>query len=169
MKEPAKHLGSLVFRENPKPSDSEDILDIVRSSSFFSPEECGIAVELIEERWRMGEASGYFFLFAEKEERVIGYTCFGPIPGTRESYDLYWIAVHQDYRGAGLGKKLLDRSEELMTAKGCGRIYIETSCRELYTPTRQFYEKCGYRAEAILKDYYAPGDSKAIYLKELTR
>ena len=42
---------------------------------------------------------------------------------------------------------------------------IETSARELYRPTQRFYERCGYEAEARLKDFYAPGDSKIIYVK----
>ncbi len=167
MKKTAKNDEAVLFREDLKPSDCRDILHIVRSSGFFSAEECKIAVELFKERWQRGPVSGYFFLFAEREGRVIGYTCFGPIPGTLTSYDLYWIAVRQDCRHLGLGRVLLDRSERLMAGNGAGHVYAETSSRELYTPTRHFYEKCGYSAEAFVKDFYAPGDSKVIYSKNL--
>ena len=46
-------------------------------------------------------------------------------------------------------------------------MYVETSSRPIYRPTRQFYVKCGYTEDALLEDYYAPGDGKVIYRKKL--
>jgi hypothetical protein len=47
------------------------------------------------------------------------------------------------------------------------RIYIETSSQAKYAPTREFYRRCGYEPEAVLKDFYADGDDKLIYVKAL--
>jgi len=47
---------------------------------------------------------------------------------------------------------------------GC-RVYIETSTRGQYQPTRGFYDQAGYRLEAVLEDFYGPGDGKAVYVK----
>jgi len=44
---------------------------------------------------------------------------------------------------------------------------VDTSQRAEYASTRIFYENSGYRLEALLKDFYAPGDGKAIYCKVL--
>jgi hypothetical protein len=44
-------------------------------------------------------------------------------------------------------------------------VYIETSSRPPYAPTRAFYERCGYELEVVLKEFYGPGDGKAIYVK----
>ncbi|HLA27783.1 MAG TPA: GNAT family N-acetyltransferase [Syntrophales bacterium] len=156
---------SLSYREEVLLTDGDDIRAIVSSSGFFSCEEIGIAVELLEERLARGEASGYFFLFAEQEGRVVGYTCFGPIAGSRQSYDLYWIAVHDRLRRRGLGKDLLAKSEVIILRKGGKRIYIETSSRPQYETTLAFYMDCGYWKAALLEDFYAPGDGKIILLK----
>ena len=129
--------------------------------------EIDVAVELVEERLSKGESSGYYFVFAEQGGRVVGYTCFGPIPCTIASFDLYWIAVHDSCRGQGIGKALMRKSEELIAAMGGTRVYIETSFRAQYVPTRQFYFACGYQEAAVLADFYAPGDGKVIYLKVL--
>ena len=51
-----------------------------------------------------------------------------------------------------------------MRAAGGRRIYIETSTRPPYTPTRAFYQRCGCRLEVVLEDFYAAGDGKAIYV-----
>ena len=96
---------------------------------------------------------------------MIGYACFGPIPGTKESYDLYWIAVENEVRGSGLGKEILGKAEQGISELGGKRIYVETSSREQYEPTQAFYSKCGYEMEAVLKDFYSPGDDKIIYVK----
>ena len=155
----------ITWREEPVPSDAESVRDIVLSSGFFSAEEKEIAVELVRERLQKGLSSGYFFLFAEEQGRVTGYACFGPIPGTRDGYDLYWIAVMDEMRGLGTGKGILARAERKIRDSGGRRIYIETSSRERYRPTRAFYHKSGYVREAVLKDFYAPGDDKIIYVK----
>ena len=140
-------------------------MEIVRSTGFFTDEELDIAAELVDERLLKGTASGYYFLFLEIEKKLTGYSCYGPIPGTRNSFDLYWIAVKNESRGMGLGKLILEMSEQKIASVNGVNIYIETSSRDLYLPTRKFYEVCGYRAEAILKDFYAPGDDKIVYVK----
>ena len=158
----------LNWREEPLSSDVESIEKIVGSTDFFSLEERSIAVELVEERLLKGVSSGYHFLFAEEQGNLIGYACFGPIPGTRYSFDLYWVAVRNDQRGFGLGKAILGKAEQKIGALGGKKIYVETSSRDQYKPTQAFYVTCGYEKEAVLKDYYSLGDDKIIFVKTVS-
>jgi ribosomal protein S18 acetylase RimI-like enzyme len=158
---------NITWREEPRLADRRQVGEIVASSGFFSKEEIEVAVELVQERLNKGIESGYLFLFAEKDRKVAGYSCFGPIPCTEESYDIYWIAVREELRGSGLGAEILERVEEKIRETGGKRIYVETSSREQYKPTRSFYSRCGYRKEATLKNFYSPGDDKVIYLRIL--
>ena len=155
------------YRDKPIPSDVDSIRSIVRSSGFFSTEEVEMAVELVQENLSKGESSGYYFLFVEINERIVGYSCYGPIPCTKESYDLYWIAVLHEFRGRGIGRDLLQRTEEKIGEMGGKRIYVDTSSREQYEPTRSFYRAGGYEQEAVLKDFYSHGDDKVIYVKQV--
>ena len=157
----------IIWREEPRSSDQDIVRDIVTSSGFFSKEEIDVAVELVQERLNKGVSSGYYFLFADRGEEVIGYSCFGPIPCTTESYDIYWIAVQERLRRAGLGREILESVEPRIKDLGGKRIYVETSSRDQYKPTRSFYMRCGYKEEATLRDFYSPGDSKIIYIKVL--
>ena len=157
----------IIYRDKPIPSDVDSIRNIVRSSEFFSTEEVEMAVELLQENLSKGESSGYYFLLVEMNERVVGYSCYGPIPCTQESYDLYWIAVLHEFRGRGIGRDLLALTEEKIGKMGGKRIYLDTSSRDQYEPTRSFYRAGGYEEEANLKDFYSPGDDKLIYVKEL--
>ena len=164
---PIKVRGQITWREEPKPSDRKRVREIAVSSGFFSEAEIEVAVELVQERLNKGVESGYCFLFAEKDRNVAGYSCFGPIPCTAESYDIYWIAVQEELRGSGLGAEILKRVEERIKETGGKRVYVETSSRKQYRPTRSFYSRCGFRKEATLKDFYSAGDDKVIYLREL--
>ena len=155
------------YRQEVRPEDREAVGRHVRSTGFFSEEEHLIAVELVDERLAKGEASGYFFLFAEEGDRLLGYTCFGPIAGTLHSYDLYWIAVDPKAQGRGIGKQLMTESEQLMAERGAHRVYADTSSRSQYESTRAFYRTCGYLQDAFLADFYAPGDGKIIFVKVL--
>jgi ribosomal protein S18 acetylase RimI-like enzyme len=93
--------------------------------------------------------------------------CFGPVDGTQGSFDLYWIVVAAAGQGGGLGRRLLAESEARMRARGGRLCWVETSGRREYAPTRAFYERHGYRVEARLADFYAPGDDKWIFVKAL--
>jgi GNAT superfamily N-acetyltransferase len=156
---------SPLFREEVRPEDREAVGRLVRATGFFSEEEAGIAEELVEERLAKGDASGYFFLFAEEGDRLLGYTCFGPIPGSVHSFDLYWIAVDSQVQGSGIGRALMAAAECLMVEHGARLIYADTSSRPQYEPTRAFYLACGYREAAFLTDFHAPGDGKVIFVK----
>ncbi len=160
-------ITSPFFREEVRPEDRRAVGRLVRATGFFSDEEIDIAVDLVEERLARGSASGYLFLFAEEADRLLGYTCFGPIPGSVHSFDLYWIAVDPQEQGRGVGRTLITSSERIMAGCGARRLYAETSSRPQYESTRAFYLACGYREEAFLIDFYAPGDGKVIFSKSL--
>jgi ribosomal protein S18 acetylase RimI-like enzyme len=154
-----------IFRTDVHPDDKAHVFDIIESTGFFHSYEIEVAVELVEERLAKGIESGYHFIFAEKDGKTIGYTCFGNIPCTLFSFDLYWIAVHNDYRSHGLGKILMDKTEEAIRKMGGKGIYIETSSQEKYISTQKFYDKCHCELIARFKDFYADGDDKLVYKK----
>jgi len=41
----------------------------------------------------------------------------------------------------------------------------ETASKPLYAPTRAFYAATGFTLQAMLPDFYAPGDGKQIWLR----
>ena len=160
-------MDTLSFRESCLPSDILAVGRILRDCGFFNEAEQEVGVSLVTERLEKGLDSGYFFMFAEQNGHVVGYTCFGPIPGTASSYDLYWIAVSNELRGKGIGTVLITTTEEKIKHFGGTRVYVETSSKEIYVPTRNFYESNNYVLEASLKDYYGPEDDKLMYVKVL--
>lgn len=70
-------------------------------------------------------------------------------------------------QGRGIGHALLVQVEAQVQARGGRLLLIETSDTPVYASARRLYETSGYRHEAIVHDFYAPGDSLVIFAKEL--
>lgn len=154
-------------RDQVRPGDPAAIAALVRATGFFSEEEIAIAAELATERLEKGAASGYEFLFDDDGDRLAGYSCYGPIPCSTVSWDLYWIAVHPDQQGSGLGRRLLRETETRVREAGGLALYAETSGKAQYVSTRAFYEKSGYETAGVFEDFYAVGDAKYTYCRRL--
>lgn len=160
MNEQKISLRSIVHSDDPQLVES-----IIRSTGFFREDEIPVAVELVEERLEKGTVSGYEFLFAEMEGKTVAYSCYGLIPCTLHSYDLYWIVTHKDFMNRGIGRKLLQETEKAIKAAGGHGIYVETSSKDQYLPTRAFYEKNNYLLKARFENFYDTNDDKIVYVK----
>ena len=157
---------NIILRDLIIPGDPQIIRGISNSTGFFYADEVDVTEKLAEECLDKGEASGYYFIFADAPDgRTLGYSCFGPIPCTRRSFSVYWLAVDPDHQGKGIGKLLIAETEKKVIEMGGKTIYIDTASRPLYEPTRQFYLRCSYVSEAQFKDYYDIGDDKIVYVK----
>lgn len=157
------------LREQLRSSDRDKIRCLVSETGMFDAEEVDVAVELVDAYLERGAASGYAFLMAERQRKVVGYVCYGPVPGADRRFEVYWIAVDKDTQGSGLGRLLMNETEKrIMRARGT-RVYAETASRRQYLPTRRFYVAMGYRKLGSLPHYYREGDGKITYVKRLGR
>ena len=148
--------------------DRDELRAILESTWFLYDFEVDTALGLLDETCSKGsDESGYYWLKIEDEGRIVAFSTYGNNPCSKHSWDLYWIAVRGDARGKGYGSVLLEAIEKDVRGRGGRILWIETSGRELYKPTEAFYTSNGYELAASLKDFYAPGDPKQIYRKEL--
>jgi ribosomal protein S18 acetylase RimI-like enzyme len=175
-------LGELSAAARPR------IAEILRASKVFSAAEIAVALELFDEAIAdyglliAGERpnqqsalpvghpsnpqSDYLFLGAfTPEEVLVGYACWGPTPATDRTWDLYWIAVDTALQGAGIGTILLEEVERRLVGQHARMLIAETSSRSDYAATRGFYERRGYAEAARVRDFYAPGDDRIIFVK----
>ncbi len=149
--------------------DRLSIEKILRSTDFFNEEEILVALELVDEKLKLKDKSTYQFILAKNENDICtGYSCYGKVPGTDSSFDLYWIAVHQDFRNHQIGKALLNETEKQVIKQKGLRLYAETSGRKQYHPTHEFYWRNHFKLEARLTDYYSKGDDKLIFVSCLS-
>jgi GNAT superfamily N-acetyltransferase len=148
--------------------DLKGIEDILRSTGFFYEFEIEIAIDLAEYTINApDEKCEYFWMKIIDEDRLVAFANYTKNSFSVHSWDLYWIAVHQDFRNKRLGSILLKAVEDDIRNSGGKILWIDTSGRPLYSPTECFYRRNGYGLHASLKDFYASGDPKQIYSKIL--
>lgn len=149
-----------------QPSDGKGILEVTRRAGVFKPEETACVEELWNAYLQQGEGSGYTFI-VYRDSEVRGYACFGPHPLAERVFDLYWIGVDPDAQGKGIGRALIREVEARVTAANGRLLIVETSGSPAYEAARRFYEACGYHYQAVVHDFYSPGDDLLIFGKTL--
>ncbi len=153
-----------------RPTVREDhslILDILKRTDYFTPDEVEIADELLNSYFDDSLESGYWTYTAESDG-VAGYVCYGPTPLTEGTYDIYWIAVDPNQQGKKIGTELLQFAERDIAEHKGRLITVYTSSQEKYISTRSFYLKRGYHEGCRIKDYYRRGDDLVVYVKQIS-
>lgn len=146
-------------------SDRTSIERLLIEADVFRDEEVAVALELVDIALQKPDQEDYRFAVAEVEGEAAGYACWGPTPGTRGTWDLYWIAAAPRFQGLGVGRALLTAAEKALSAEGGRLCVVETSSLPQYEPARRFYLRSGYREAARISDFYQPGDAKVVYTK----
>ncbi|MBI5419682.1 MAG: GNAT family N-acetyltransferase [Deltaproteobacteria bacterium] len=149
-------------------ADREAVRGLIEGTGAFKPHEVEVAMELVDIALaKPGQDDYHPFVLEEEDGAVAAYACFGKNPMTRSTFDLYWLATRADRMGKGYGRKIVAFVEEEVKRKGGKLLVIETSSKESYGSTREFYIKIGCTLAAQLPDYYDEGDDKLIYLKPI--
>lgn len=151
------------------PLDRSKILHILKATRAFNNKEILVALEVFDDAFKFKDGDDYTLVCAlDNAENLTGYICFGSIPMTDTSYDLYWIAVDPIYEKKGIGSELITYAEAMIAQQGGRQIFIETSSTQPYEKARSFYRKHGYEIVSILEDFYRIGDDKLTYVKKIS-
>jgi predicted N-acetyltransferase YhbS len=148
--------------------DREAILRISSEVGLFTQQEVATVDELLQAHLYDAEQLDYdFFVACDDQDRVLGFVCFGPTALTEGTFDLYWIAVSKSAQGSGIGRMLLEWTEEHLRSTGARLLVAETSGTPQYASTRRFYDRLGYEGRLAVPDFYRPGDHLIVYSKHL--
>jgi aminoglycoside 6'-N-acetyltransferase I len=145
--------------------DKEILIKIINNIDNFSDEEKKIAVELIDESLNDKQNCYYNIFVYEENGKVSGYHCTGKRALTDGVFDMYWIVVDPNAQNNGVGKKLLEHAENFVKENNGRWILAETSSKENYAPTRNFYFRNNYSIVAEIKDFYKIKDDLIVFGK----
>ncbi len=152
------------------PEDRPGLVTIINETANLSGEERDCAVELLDIYLNNPLQKDYFFIAAaDSSNRPAGYVCYGKTPFTDAVYDLYWILVDPGHRRSGIGRSLLEHTEEILRKQGARVLVAETSGLETYEAARGFYLGNGFIEEARIREFYKPGDDLVVYVKRIKR
>jgi ribosomal protein S18 acetylase RimI-like enzyme len=108
-----------------------------------------------------------FWLVAVRESKTIAFAYCEPERMTEGTYNLLAIAVGSEHQRSGAGAALV-RHLEAALRQGCARLLlVETSTDPDQNGARAFYAKEGFAEEARIRDFYAPGQTKVVFWKQL--
>jgi ribosomal protein S18 acetylase RimI-like enzyme len=148
--------------------DREKLYSILVETQVFTREEIKVAMELIDIVLRDPNQEDYKIdCMADNNDQAIGYICYGPVPMTEGTFDLYWIVVDPRSQGQGIGSKLLHFLEEIIRERRGRMILIDTSSIIQYEKTQKFYFRHGFQEVARVPDYYHPGNDRITFCKRL--
>lgn len=147
--------------------DRQQLIAIIDGTDNFNPEEKNVAVELIDEAIEKPNHEYYNLYVFENEGKILGYHCVGKRALTDGVFDLFWIVVGPNAQNLGVGKKLLEHSENFAKENNGRWILAETSSKDSYTATRNFYLRNNYSIVSQIKDFYSVGDNLIVFGKYL--
>ena len=151
------------------PADRPAVAEIVSAVGNFKPVEIDCALELVDICLQNRNQEDYRVAVAERSDgEVMGYACWGPVPLTAGTYDLYWIATHPRAHGLGFGRALMAFVENCVRGERGRLLVLETSAKKSYENTVRFYRGLGYEEISRIPDFYDVGDDKLTFLKRLT-
>ena len=115
------------------------------------------------------------FVVAENNNKIIGYimcrieygfSILKKMSLARKGHVVSY-AVLEEYRGKGIGKKLVVQSIEGMKIKKCNESYLEVRTDNI--PAIKLYENLGFNKIATLNTYYKDGRSAFLMSSKLNR
>lgn len=152
------------------PEDSPSLISMAHASGLFQPKEAETLLGGILQEFHEGQLgeNHQIELFEDAGTREpLGWVYFAPSFKAEGIWDLWWIGVHPDVHGRGIGSQLLAFVEQKVPAKNGRIVIIETSHTPPTHKARSLYEKRGYMKCGQIPDFYGDGDDKIIYAKKL--
>jgi ribosomal protein S18 acetylase RimI-like enzyme len=151
-------------------SDRPAVEAVIRAVGNFNPAEIECALELVDIYLGNWEQQDYRISVASDRDGVVrGYACWGAVPLTRGTFDLYWIATHPGVQGKGFGRALMNHVESRIREQNARLLVLETSGKPSYAGTVRFYRLQGYEEVSRIQDFYDVGDDKLTFLKRISR
>ena len=103
-----------------------------------------------------------YYILALEENVVVGYAGLSKLPGSDQA-DIQTIAVREDKRGLGIGKKLMDTLTLQATELGAKEIFLEV--RADNSAAQKLYKLFGFKQIGTRKKYYQPDGVDAFIMK----
>lgn len=149
--------------------ESKDMLEImtINRKSFVLPYTSSIFREFFREH-------RYAFLVVEYDGRIAGYAMSRILKklnlrgfGVKKIGHIMSIAVHPNFRRRGIGKRLLERTVEILSENGAKELRLEV--RVSNQPAVDMYHYAGFREEGTLQSYYSDGENAILMSKSLKK
>jgi ribosomal protein S18 acetylase RimI-like enzyme len=152
---------------NIRPTRHDDLADlqaVLEGTELFPSE---MLPEMINS-FLSGDESSDQWLTSEVDGKAVGFCYAAPEELTDGAWNMLALAVVPLLQGKGHGGALVAQLEATLKGRGQRLLIAETSGRDAFARTREFYHRNGYIEEARIRDFWAAGDDKIVFWKSLT-
>jgi len=150
--------------------DVAQIKDLAVDNAMFGAEDLAGFDEMLTSYFD-GSLPGHQWIVAENSSgAVTGAAYYAPEPFADRVWNLYFLAVRPDSHRTGIGHTLITHVEHALRTAGdaLARVLIvETSSTDPYQPARRLYAREGFTQEAVIREFYGPGDHKVTFWRQL--
>ena len=108
-----------------------------------------------------------FWLTCHANGQPVGFCFTAPEEMTDRTWNLLAIGVLPDRQRCGIGAALVRAVEAELRQQQQRLLLIETSGRSEFDGAHRFYKALGYTQAARIPDFWAAGDDKVAFCKEL--
>ena len=101
------------------------------------------------------------------DETVLGTAGYREVENCDGTYYLSWVYLDEDYRGRGLGKKMLADVLDRLRERDARKAFVKVSDYEedgvnIYASALSMYKSFGFTVEVVGEDFYDEGESQTI-------
>lgn len=101
------------------------------------------------------------------DETVLGISGYREVENCDGTYYLSWTYLDENYRGQGLGKKMLGHVLDHLRELDARKIFVKVSDYQeegvgIYAAALSMYKSFGFEVEVVGEDFYDQGESQTI-------
>ncbi len=144
-------------------SDIPALTRIVEEIGLFPPEMLpDMIAPFLEDA-----AGGDLWLVAEADGQPAGLCYAAHEQMTEGTWNMRALGVVPGHQRSGIGAALTAAVETALRDQGQRILIVDTSGTDDFAPARAFYARQSYREAARLPDFWAKGDDKVTFWKDL--
>jgi ribosomal protein S18 acetylase RimI-like enzyme len=152
-------------------SDEPAVAELAVGNDMFTAEEVGELTASFRDTVAGGPGGHRWWIATTASGDVAGAAYVAPEPFADRVWNVYFLAVSPTLHGGGTGTQLMEHVEHELGRAGqdlARVLLVETSNSEQYAGARGFYRARGFDEEALIREFYGPGDDKVVFWKRVT-
>jgi len=133
---------------------------------MFAPDDLAMLEGMLQDHVALAGTDHRWLVARDAQAGFVGAAYVAPEPFADRVWNLYFLAVARGHERSGVGTALV--GEVVLGLESAGEsvarvLLVETSSTDDFAAARAFYSREGFEREALIRDYYGPGDHKIVY------
>ncbi|WP_027723085.1 GNAT family N-acetyltransferase [Maridesulfovibrio zosterae] len=153
------------------PDEIDEILEMSSTCQNLSQEKLSMLEQTVwEEAYNSGPPLCTFIKAHAVDganQKLVGFAVYNEIAAEESCYELFLIAVHEDYRSIGIGAALIDEVERHISVEEGSTVFCELPEDQDYESAAIFLNFLGYTRQTRHYKFFIPEPGNTVYAKRI--